>query len=356
MVDDLAHQWVIAVDTESNSLYAYREQVCLIQFSTGKTDYLVDPLVLSDMAPLGPIFANPNIEKVFHAAEYDLMCLKRDFGFTFNSLFDTMIASRVLGRASVGLAAVLLEEFGIELDKRYQRADWGARPLTGPMMAYARLDSFYLIPLRHRIKTALEEAARLPLAEEDFKRMCEEPATTGETDACNWWRVAAGQEINAQQAAVLAELCQYRDTRARASDLPPFKVLSNQMLVSIAQNCPKTSEELVKVTGLNGRQYERHASGLLEAVKLGLQAPPLHRPQTPRPDDRYLNRLDYLKSWRKRTGLSWGVDSDVILPREIMEAIALNPPRTAADVDQLMATVPWRREQFGGEILRMFRY
>jgi ribonuclease D len=253
MVDDLSHQWVIAVDTESNSLYAYREQVCLIQFSTGKTDYLVDPLVLSDMNPLGPIFANPGIEKVFHAAEYDLICLKRDFGFTFSNLFDTMIASRALGRASVGLAAVLLEEYGVELDKHYQRANWGARPLTGPMLAYARLDSFYLIPLRHRMKTALEEAARLPLAEEDFRRMCDAPPITGEPDACNWWRVAAGQEINAQQAAVLSELCQYRDNRARAADLPPFKVISNQTLVSIAQNCPKNSAELVKYTGINGR-------------------------------------------------------------------------------------------------------
>jgi ribonuclease D len=206
------------------------------------------------------------------------------------------------------------------------------------------------------MKTALEEAARLPLAEEDFRRMCDAPPVTAEPEASNWWRVAAGQEINAQQAAVLYELCQYRDNRARAADLPPFKVLSNQMLVSIAQNFPKNSAELVKVTGLNGRQYERHAEGLLEAVKRGLDSPPLRRTQQPRPDDHYLNRLDYIKNWRKNTGQSWGVDSDVILPRDIMEAIALNPPRTPADLDVLMATIPWRREQFGPEILRLFRY
>ncbi len=96
---DLSRQSLVAVDTESNSLHAYREQVCLIQFSTEETDYLVDPLALDDLSSLGPIFANPDIEKIFHAAEYDLICLKRDFGFQFANLFDTMVAASILGKA-----------------------------------------------------------------------------------------------------------------------------------------------------------------------------------------------------------------------------------------------------------------
>src|SRR5512135_2846081 len=83
MVVDLANQPRVAVDTESNSLHAYREQVCLIQFSTPRTDYVVDPLAFDDLSSLGPLFSNPAIEKVFHAAEYDLICLRRDFGFEF---------------------------------------------------------------------------------------------------------------------------------------------------------------------------------------------------------------------------------------------------------------------------------
>ena len=238
MVDDLSRQWIIAIDTESNSLFAYREQVCLIQISTGETDYLVDPLSLSDLSALAPILADPNIEKVFHAAEYDVICLKRDFGFTFANLFDTMVASRDVGRSSVGLAAILLEEFGIDVDKHYQRANWGARPLSPAMLAYARLDSHYLIALRHRLKTALEEMDRWSLAEEDFRRLCDTPAPPLELGACHLWRIASGQDINAREAAVLFEVCQYRDERARQADLPAFKVLSNQMLVKIAQSCP----------------------------------------------------------------------------------------------------------------------
>ena len=79
MLGDLTAQPRLAVDTESNSLHAYRERVCLIQFTTPTRDYVIDPLALQDMNALGPIFSNPNIEKIFHAAEYDLICLRRDF-------------------------------------------------------------------------------------------------------------------------------------------------------------------------------------------------------------------------------------------------------------------------------------
>src|SRR5512133_1809833 len=115
MVEKLAGFPSLSVDTESNSLHAYQEQVCLIQFSTADVDYLVDPLALPDLSLLGPILANPQIEKIFHAAEYDLICLRRDFNFQFANIFDTMVAARVLGRPAVGLGSLLEAEFGISV-------------------------------------------------------------------------------------------------------------------------------------------------------------------------------------------------------------------------------------------------
>src|ERR1700674_3764699 len=79
LVRTLATDPVVAVDTESNSLHAYRERVCLIQFSILGADYIVDPIRLPDLSPLAPFFANPGQQKVFHAAEYDLICLRRDY-------------------------------------------------------------------------------------------------------------------------------------------------------------------------------------------------------------------------------------------------------------------------------------
>src|SRR5690349_10118960 len=148
MVDDLAAHPRVAVDTESNSLHAFREQVCLLQFSTPTTDYIVDPLELADLEPLRPIFSSSKIEKIFHAAEYDLICLKRDFGFKFANIFDTMQAARIIGYPAVGLDRLLGDKFGIKVDKRHQKADWAARPLTEEQIHYARLDTHYLFDLR----------------------------------------------------------------------------------------------------------------------------------------------------------------------------------------------------------------
>ena len=148
-VEDLSMQARIAVDTESNSLHAYREQVCLIQFSTPNKDYVVDPLALEDLSQLAPIFASPKIEKIFHAAEYDLVCLRRDFEFEFDNIFDTMQAARILGYQYVGLDNILADKFDVKVDKRHQKANWGARPLTHAQLDYARMDTHYLIDLRN---------------------------------------------------------------------------------------------------------------------------------------------------------------------------------------------------------------
>ncbi|NIP41806.1 MAG: ribonuclease D, partial [candidate division Zixibacteria bacterium] len=161
---------IVAVDTEANSLYAYQEQVCLIQFSTRDKDYLVDPLAINDLSPLASLFASHKTEKIFHAAEYDLIVLDRDFGFEFNNLFDTMLAARILGWKKVGLASILQSHFGIKPNKRYQRANWGKRPLPDEMLTYAQLDTHFLIPLREKLYQELMEVDRWDLAEEDFQR------------------------------------------------------------------------------------------------------------------------------------------------------------------------------------------
>ena len=172
MMDDLVTQSRVAVDTESNSLHAFREQVCLIQITSTNADYLIDPLELRDLKLLAPIFSNPRIEKVFHAAEYDLICLRRDFGFSFANLFDTMHAARVLGYPAVGLDRLLGDKFNIQMDKRHQKANWAARPLSKEQIHYARLDTHYLFNLRDALEQELREKKRWEFAKDDFMRAC----------------------------------------------------------------------------------------------------------------------------------------------------------------------------------------
>ena len=329
--DGLSRESILAVDTESNSLFAYREQVCLIQFSTQQVDTLVDPLALRDLSPLAPIFSNAQIEKVFHAAEYDILCLKRDFGFTFANLFDTMLAARILGRKEVGLGSMLDAEFGVVLDKRYQRADWGQRPLPRPYINYARLDTHYLIALRDRLQAELEETDRWLLAVEDFARLCKINGRTPETEEASCLHMSGANDLTAQQAAVLQELCRYRDQIASSLNRPRFKVIGNDTLVAIAAACPANMGDLSRLPGMSPHQLSRHGSALLQAIQRGLHATPIYPVRNPRPDEDYLGRLEALRQWRKNTALSIGVESDVVLPRDLMYELAVQNPRQEAD-------------------------
>jgi ribonuclease D len=353
ILNDLLSQPIVAVDTESNSLHAYREQVCLMQFSTPNADYLVDPLTKLDLQPFSELFASPATIKIFHAGEYDLLCLKRDYGYSFNNLFDTMLAARILGYEKISLADLIANEFGIHLDKRFQKANWGQRPLPNNLREYACHDTHYLIPLRNRLRDELIRRHLLELAEEDFQRLSQ--VTPNSQPHSLWERVRGAHELDGQQLAVLEELCRYRDTRARAINKPLFHILSDRALVNLADASPKNSKQLQKVEGIPRRLLERHAQGILNAVQRGLQSAPMHRKHHPRPSDAYLNRLEKLKQWRKHEAEKMNVLSDVVLPREILEEIAAQHPHTLHDLSHLMQTVPWRLTRYGEQILQLIR-
>lgn len=354
LVETLRHEPILAVDTESNSLYAYREQVCLIQFSTCRHDHLIDPLVLNDLSPLAPLFNDPTIEKVFHAAEYDLQCLKRDFGFSFSNLFDTMVAARVLGRKEVGLGALLKTEFDIRQDKRNQRANWGQRPLPPELLDYACMDTHYLIPLRNRLREQLAQCDLLPLAYEDFNRQSAikiNESDTLESKPVDPWRISGAHDLKPQQAAVLLEICRYRDQEARSLNRPLFKVINDSTLFAIASKSPRNLEELKQLPGMSAWQLKHHGYRLLAAVRRGLKARPEYPPRFSRSNDGLIKRLDALRNWRKKIARKMGVASDVVLPRDLMLSVAERNPHDLKELTEILSETPWRLNHFGDQIL-----
>ncbi len=340
----------IAIDTEANSLHAYREQVCLIQFSIPGVDYLVDPLALHDLTPLAEIFGNPAIEKVFHAAEYDLLGLHRDFDFTFVNLFDTMLAARILGLKQLGLGNLLAEKFGVELDKRFQKADWGARPLPADLIDYARLDTHYLLVLRDKLEAELGEKNLLTLAREDFARGCYVNNSSRPTKE-RWERIDGQLDLTPRGRTILNELCLNREKLAERLNRPLFKVLDDHTLLKLAQAEPTSLGEL-KIAGLTERQIDRFGRAMLEAVQRGRSAPLVAPTEIEKPANAVLNRLNQLKAWRKKKAEELGVESDIVLPRPYLFQLAEKNPRTPAALARLMDDSPWRLEHFGMEILK----
>lgn len=341
----------LAVDTESNSLYAYQEQVCLIQFSTLDEDLLVDPLSIPDLRSLEPILADSQVEKVLHGAEYDVICLARDFDFTIENLFDTRTACRTLGYKRSGLSDLIEEVLGVKISKRYQRANWGRRPLPPEMLDYARLDTHYLIPLRERLTDELLEAGRWQEFHELSQRKTTPLHQENGFDPDGFWRISNARRLKPQQRAVLRELYLLRDHLARKMDRPPFKIVPNHALLAMARAAPRDKEALHDIKGMSSRWVREYGDDLLQAIHAGKNARPPEKPSYEGMSDAAHIRFEALRDWRKVAAKKHEVESDLILPRDLMEALANQAPTSKRELHHLMAPLEWRFQTFGDEIL-----
>ena len=355
LVERLANEPLIAVDTESNSLFAYREQVCLIQISTRSSDAIVDPLAPLDVRRLAPLFANPAIEKVFHAAEYDLICLKRDYGVEMVNLFDTMVAARVCGHKNIGLGTLLAELLGVTLDKSHQRDDWGRRPIPEDALHYAQRDTHYLPQLRDFFAARLTELDRWDEARESFAEMAAVPAGVRATfDPEGFWRIALPNQLTRREAAILRELVLVREDAARQRNMPPFKILTDKALVALSRAAPTSLDAMESVEGVGPGQVRRYGRDLLAAIRRGQAArPPSPPPAEPAADPQLVERYSALREWRKERAQSRGVESDVIVSREALWALAQRMPATTDDLQSIPELGAWRASRYGDDMLRV---
>jgi ribonuclease D len=357
LVGSLAGRRAIALDTESDSLHHHREKVCLVQIGVEEGGWLVDPLAARDLSPLGPLLADPGVVKVLHGADYDVTTLKRDFGFTFASVFDTMLAARVLGRPEIGLQALLRTEFGIALAKDSQKDDWSRRPLTPTQEEYALADVAHLIPLHDRLVAGLEELGRLEWAREECAAVAAlEPARRGR-DADAWQKVKGARRLSRRQQAVLQAVFAWRDAIADRTDVPAFKIVSSETLMDLAERHPATLEELRAVKGLSPRVH-REAASLLDAIVQAWALPEDAWPRlpiAPRPvvSEATRRRIDALRTWRTAEAKRLALDVSVVLPQRLLERVAEAAPRTPSDLEGVEGLRRWRRDTFGEALVRV---
>ena len=347
----------LAIDTESNSLHAYQEQVCLIQITVNGEDFLLDPLMVDaqdSLGFLGDICANPNIEKILHAAEYDIMCLNRDFGFAFNNLFDTMTAGRILGHEHIGLGSMLETHFGLKLDKKHQRANWGERPLSPAMIRYAQLDTHYLVDLRNILYKELERQDRLEESREIFDEVCASRWHQNEFDPDNFWNIKGARDLAPRGQAILKELYIYREHQAIQRDRPVFKILGNHILLEIATKRPRSLKHLSRIRGMSQGQIRRYGKGLLQALEQGLSEPIPSQPNNHHQrDEQIARRYDALHTWRKNRAAARGVSSDIIMPKSALSELANTVPQTWGELEDIQHIGAWRRKTYGSELLTL---
>lgn len=358
-VRQTADAGMVAVDLEADSMFHYREKVCLLQMAANGNTIVIDPLKVPDLSVLKPIFEDQCIIKVFHGADYDVRSLYRDFGININNLFDTQLACMYLGHPATSLESVVAHRFGVELNKQYQKKDWSQRPLPDEMVAYAASDVIYLIPLAQALMAELEAKGRLPWVVENCLTLSQVRAPESD-HAPMFLRFRGAGKLSSRQLAVLEALLQARDSLARQKDRPLFKVLSNTVLLKMAYAMPATMEELKNSRILTPKQMNMYGQLLVAAVHEALQLPqnrlPVYpRRKTPRLSPRIPPRVQALRQWRDQVALDLDLDPALLFNKAMLRDLARLKPQASGEMQQIPNIHHWQIETFGEQIVSLLK-
>ncbi len=360
---------VVAVDTESNSLFRYRERVSLIQL-TGRTaegalhHAIVDPMADVDISGLGPIMADPQVTVIFHGADFDVVSLKRDYGFNFTNVYDTMIAARAAGMQRFGLADLVREYFQVELNKKFQKHDWSARPLIQEALDYAHLDTRYLPEIMDSLRERVGLVDRQDVVDEEcaLVSLREWTPPAGGDDLYINMKGASKLDPDAQR--VLRALFELRDQIAEKQDRPPFKVLGGDLMLALATRAPTDQAALEEVSGRRHRQVKRYAQEILAAVAKG-QADdrPLPRPGKknqrdggPRKDGHRYSKEDdllftRLRNWRNAQAEKEALEPAMVLNNQALKEVAMMRPTDAGQLAAVNGLREWQKRRYADALV-----
>jgi ribonuclease D len=357
IADKLSGVALLAADTEAAGYHRYRDTVCLLQLSTRLETYVVDTIAIRDLSPLAQTFAQGETEVVFHDADYDLRLLSRDFGLTVNCLFDTKIAAQFIGEQAFGLGSLVEKYLGITLEKKHQRADWAQRPLPADMLHYAAEDTRHLPELRDALREELVKRGRLAWAQEEFK-LAQQLRWSATEDGDVFLRTKGARDLKPRELAVLRELHAWRERAAESRDVAVFRVLSNEALLELSRRMPTRIEDLSSIPGLGPGLIDRRGTELLEAVARGAGLTesdwprfPRH-PRRPPPDAEFESRVEKLKVARDKVAETLQLDRGFLMPRQQLEDIARERPRTREQLLQIKDMRNWQVDALGEVIVQ----
>ena len=355
----LEKQRIIGVDLEADSMYHFKEKVCLIQIATSNTTAVIDPLQIKNLSVLKPVFRRADIQKVFHGADYDVRSLYRDFKVTINNLFDTELACRFLGFKESGLDAVLTKKYNVRLDKKYQRKDWSKRPLPEDMIAYAAADVRYLIPLAKSLQNELKNKGRLSWVREECAYLSKVRPVSNDSAPLFLGFKGAGK-LGPRGLAVLEELLHLRKKIAQQQDRPLFRIIGNKSIMTLAEARPQSIKKLVKTEALGSKQIDRYGNEIVSAVKKALRIPARDLPKYPRKTAPTVpaivaKRVKALRRWRDQLANKLEIDPAIICTKALISAIAVQKPVSVSGLSMVKELKTWQAAGFGRDIISILK-
>lgn len=332
----------VAIDTEADNLFRYRTKVCLLQVHADGRTFLVDLLAGIPLEPLWERLRSRHL--IMHGSDYDLRLLVEEYGFVASSLFDTMLAAQLLNRPRIGLASLLQEHFGVTLAKEGQKANWSKRPIAAKLLDYAARDVVFLPRLRDLLTAELERLGRI----EWLKQKCDwqiRSALSGFPKAGDHgWRIGRSETLGPRGQAVLFDLWHWREVQAERLDVPPFKVVGNELLLRLATAADE-GDSAAAFEALRLGKRERLRPTLLKALQAGLRRDPesLPRRRSAFPERQplsaeELDRQEKIRAQRDAAAQRLDLDPTLIASRAQLAQLAREPEKLGEHL------LPWQAE------------
>lgn len=334
----------IGVDTEFMREKTYFAQLCLVQLSTPKNIYCVDPLAeKGDAAFWEHLLAG---SWVVHAARQDIEVVFQASAAMPREIFDTQVAAGLLGfPAQVGYAGLVRELFDVEMAKSHTRADWTRRPLAEAVLQYAAEDVEYLLPAAEILSERLDKKARLAWAQQDSHLLLD-PALydIGADQAID--RIKGARNFRGQKRAAAARLAAWRETEAIRRDRPRQWILRDNALLDIAYKLPITPTQLAQIKGIPAKVVARAGSQLIEAVVASADDQNDYRPPNP-PDESQKALLKEMQSQVAECAGDLGLAVETVASKRELSALIISGSRESRVLSG------WRRELIGEQLLQL---
>lgn len=335
------HQW-LALDTEADNLHHYETRVCLLQLGAGGRQFLIDALCGLDLGRLFELLKTRSL--IMHGSDYDLRLLWELTQFRPAEVFDTMLAAQLIGHERIGLSSLLQEFLGVHHPKDSQKSDWSRRPLPEKMLRYAAGDVAHLHQLHEILAARLAELGRTEWHREKCAWQIEVATTGFPHENENAWRLGPSRGWPPRALAALYELWHWRESEASRLDRPPFKVMSNEYLLKLAQTVADgTWRDAFESLPVGLRRGP--SRGLLEALERGCTRDPKSLPRRPEGNGRpaplgseELSRQDAIRDFRDRIARELAIDPTLIVTRAQIAQLS----RLPEEADRLL--LPWQVE------------
>jgi ribonuclease D len=351
LVDRLASEPFVAVDTEFMRENTYWPDLCLIQVASSEEAAAIDPKADGiDLKPLLDLFvANEDILKVFHAGGQDLEIIHNLTGKVPHPLFDTQIAAMALGHGEqIGYSNLIESLLGHSLDKGARFTDWSRRPLDKRQIDYAIADVTHLAAVFPRMVEKLKRTGRGAWLDEEMERLAD--ASNFAFAAEDAWKRLKLPSRNPAVLGRLKAVAAWRETEARSKNLPRGRIIKDDTLTEIVLHPPKTQDDLGRIRGLSaGWKANDIGARLIAAIEA---AKPLDQSELP---DREPKRpgltkdgalvSDLLKLLLKIRAKETGVAARLIARSDELEALAAGVRKN------LNILRGWRYQQFGKDAL-----